>query len=318
MSSMKRILTTAFALCLMSGHIFAGSFSSSAQGTTAAEFLQLGVGGRAMGLSGAYTAVADDAGALYWNPAGLAGVEKRAATFMHAAYLQSSFYDYAAYAQNLGQYGAFGVGFQYLNLGAIAETDSNFNNVGSFTPYDLALSVGYARKLEGWGPLWDGAALGLSVKYIRSAVLTAAQTAAVDFGAMSPEYFDRRLRLAAAVLNLGGTLKYQQTAENLPLTFKAGGAYHITSRWLASADMAAPRDNGPYFAAGTEYQLPLMGAWSCAGRMGYNSQTLSDVTGVTGLSVGAGFGLRGLSFDYAFVPYGGLGITNRFSVSAKF
>ena len=102
MSSMKRILTTAFALCLMSGHIFAGSFSSSAQGTTAAEFLQLGVGGRAMGLSGAYTAVADDAGALYWNPAGLAGVEKRAATFMHAAYLQSSFYDYAAYAQANG------------------------------------------------------------------------------------------------------------------------------------------------------------------------------------------------------------------------
>jgi hypothetical protein len=92
----------------------------------------------------------------------------------------------------------------------------------------------------------------------------------------------------------------------------------MTDRWLASVDVAAPRDNGPYFAAGTEYQLIRAGAWSFAGRMGYNSQTMSDVSGVTGFSVGAGFGLRGLSIDYAFVPYGGLGITNRFSVSLKF
>ncbi|MFA6004097.1 MAG: hypothetical protein WC881_08510, partial [Elusimicrobiota bacterium] len=63
---------------------------------------------------------------------------------------------------------------------------------------------------------------------------------------------------------------------------------------------------------------PLTGTWNVAGRMGYSSQTLNDVTGMTGLCVGAGFGTRGLSFDYAFVPYGGLGITNRFSVSAKF
>ena len=98
-------------LALLPGALFGQSFSSSAKGTTAADFLQLGVGGRAMGLGGAYTAVADDASALYWNPAGLTSVEKRDVTFMHAQYLQSSFYDYAAYAQNLGKYGAFGAGF---------------------------------------------------------------------------------------------------------------------------------------------------------------------------------------------------------------
>lgn len=318
MNFMNRILITAFALCIMSGQVLAGSFGSSAKGTAAAEFLQLGVGGRAMSMGGAYSAVTDDADALYWNPAGLTSIEKRAATFMHAAYLESSFYDYAAYAQNLGSYGAVGAGFQYLNAGAITQTDSSFNEQGKFTPYDLAVSAGYARKLYGMGSLLDGGALGVSVKYIRSSILTTAQTAAVDFGIMSPEYFDRKLRIAATVLNLGGTLKYQQTSESLPLTFKAGGAYRITSRWLASADIAAPRDNNPYFAAGTEYQLPLTGTWNVAGRMGYNSQTLNDVTGMTGLCVGAGFGTRGLSFDYAFVPYGGLGITNRFSISAKF
>jgi hypothetical protein len=315
---MRGRLTPVLILGLLPGPLFGQSFSSAAKGTTAADFLQLGVGGRAMGLGGAYTAVADGADALYWNPAGLTAVEKQAVTVMHAAYLQSSFYDYAAYAQNLGEDGAFGAGVQYLNAGSITETDANFNSIGSFTPYDLAVSAGYARKLDGLGPLLDGGALGLSVKYIRSAVLTAAQTAAVDFGVMSPEYFDRRLRLAAAALNVGGTLKYEQLAENLPLTFKVGGAYHITSRWLASADVAAPRDNGPYFAVGTEYQLPAMGGWSFAGRLGYNSQTLGDVTGVSGVSAGVGLSAGGFSFDYAFVPYGGLGITNRFSLSAKF
>jgi long-subunit fatty acid transport protein len=315
---MKRVLTSILALALLPGVLFGQSFSSSAKGTTAADFLELGVGGRAMGLGGAYTAVADDASALYWNPAGLTSVEKRDATFMHAQYLQSSFYDYAAYAQNLGKYGAFAAGFQYLNAGAITETDSNFNSIGTYTPYDLAVSAGYAYKFDGLGPLLDGGALGLSVKYIRAVVLTSAQTAAMDFGVMSPEYLDRKLRLAAVVLNLGGTLKYEQMAENLPLTFKVGGAYHITNRWLASVDVAAPRDNGPYFAAGTEYQFIRTGEWSFAGRIGYNSQTMSDVTGVTGMSVGAGFGLHGISIDYAFVPYGGLGITNRISVSAKF
>jgi hypothetical protein len=156
------------------------------------------------------------------------------------------------------------------------------------------------------------------VKYIRSVLLHSAQTSAVDFGAMSPEYLDRRLRLAVAVLNLGGTLKYQDTAENLPLTIKAGGAYHITSRWLASLDLASPRDDQPYVAVGTEYRLPVQGEWGFAGRLGYDSQTMGDVTGMTGLSLGVGLGSRSLAFDYAFIPYGGLGITNRFSVSAKF
>ena len=41
----------------------------SKTGTTAAQFLKIGIGARALAMGGAYSAVSDDATALYWNPA---------------------------------------------------------------------------------------------------------------------------------------------------------------------------------------------------------------------------------------------------------
>ena len=48
---------------------FAGGFSKV--GTAAAQFLKIGVGARAMGLGGSFTALANDVSTLYWNPAGI-------------------------------------------------------------------------------------------------------------------------------------------------------------------------------------------------------------------------------------------------------
>ena len=50
------------------------------------DFLTSGVGGRALGLGGAYVSIADDATATYWNPAGIAGVtDNYQFCLMHAA-----------------------------------------------------------------------------------------------------------------------------------------------------------------------------------------------------------------------------------------
>ena len=40
-------------------------------GTAMFQFLKIGVGGRAVGMGGSFVAVANDASALYWNPAGI-------------------------------------------------------------------------------------------------------------------------------------------------------------------------------------------------------------------------------------------------------
>nr|HQV31862.1 hypothetical protein [Calditrichia bacterium] len=57
---------------LTQGTLFAQNTTSiNRAGTTAAQFLKIGVGGRAIGMGNAYTAIAEDITAVFWNPAGI-------------------------------------------------------------------------------------------------------------------------------------------------------------------------------------------------------------------------------------------------------
>ena len=315
---MRRISILAAAV-LLAVPARSADFSSSAQGTTAAQFLELGVGARAVAMGEAYSAVADDAGAMYWNPAALTAIQNRSATLMHAAYLGTSYFDYAAYGQNLGSKGAFGAGLQYFSAGGITQTDTTGSDVGTFTPYDLAFSLGYAHKLDGLGPqALNGFSVGLAAKFIQSRILTTAQTEAVDVGVLSPAYFNDRLKLAFTMTNLGGTIKFDAANENLPLNVKLGSSYKIIDRWLTALDVSFPRNDNPYVALGTEYQLATSGPWKFAGRAGFNSQTIGSIDGFSGVSVGIGIGYSGLAMDYAFVPLGGVGQAHRISLTCGF
>jgi len=56
---------------------------------------------------------------------------------------------------------------------------------------------------------------------------------------------------------------------------------------------------------------------NAAGRVGYNTAA-KDTGGLNGISAGIGFVYLNYGIDYAFVPYGDLGNTQRISLSAKF
>lgn len=269
----------------------------------------------------AYSAVVDDASALYWNPAGLPLIEKRSAVFMHASGLGSSFFEYAAFGQNLGEYGAWGGSFQYLDSGNITETDDATGaDVGIFSPYDLAVAVGYGCQVKGAGALsaLDGFSMGLAVKFIRSKILDSDQTAAVDLGFLTPGYLDGKLRFGATAANMGGELKFEQESAGLPLMFKVGSSYRIAERWLTALDAGFPNDADPYVGLGTEYLYPVKGGWTLAGRTGFNSRTVGEVSGFTGCSFGVGLAYEKLAVDYGFAPFGSMGQVHRASVSARF
>jgi hypothetical protein len=288
------------------------AFSSDDKGTSSASFLKLGVGGRAEGLGEAFSAVTDDAVSLYWNPAGLASQPEHggSAVLMHAPYVDSGYYDYLAASHNTGALGAWGVGVQYFTPGSIVETDRGGAEYGEFRPYDMAASLGYANSIGGFS-------LGVAAKYIQSKIISSAQTFAADLGLMTPTIANDRLRFGLVAQNLGGKMKFDETDEDLPLTFRVGSALSLTDRWLLSIDGVMPNDNQPYANAGTEYRWPIGEQSSLAGRVGFNSRSFGDIDGLSGLAVGLGMNLPRVSVDYAFLPMGQLGLTHRVSLGLR-
>jgi hypothetical protein len=114
---------------------------------------------------------------------------------------------------------------------------------------------------------------------------------------------------------MGAALQYEQVSNDLPFTFRAGSAIKLMDRWSASVDVAAPRNDRPNEAFGTEYWIVAGTPLQLAGRVGYNTQTIGSIDGFTGASFGAGFRYKLCDMDYAFVPFGGLGQAHRISLT---
>lgn len=315
---MNRLAAVVLSAALAAAPAAAGGFSSSARGTTAAEFLNLGAGARAAAMGGAYCAAVDDPSAVYWNPAAMTRVARRSATLMHALLINSSAYEYGSYVQNEGPLGAFGFGAQYYTPGKIVQTNEAGTPLGNVLPYDLALSWAYAHEYRGFS-------FGGAVKLIDSKIINSASAGALDFGVLSPKLLGERLRLAFTAANLGGdTIAFDQAGAKLPLALRAGGAYELLSSLLVSADAVFPESDHPYGAIGAEYKIAgpdgrgVSDDWSFFGRAGFNTQTIGSVDGFTGVSIGFGVFARRAGVDYAFAPIGGLGQLHRLSLTCSF
>jgi len=295
----------------------AGLLVFTAQAAWAAEtasFLDIGVGARALGMGGAYTASADEVNALYWNPAGLSRLEKREFSASHAEMFESTRLDFLTYAHPTQQ-GTFAAGMTYMSQGKIEGRDSQGRLTSGYDASDAAVSAGYARKVE----LAD---LGATVKYIRSHIGSAeAQSFAVDLGArreldgMGPG----KLALGAALRNLGPGLKYDHERNDLPLRLAVGAAYKLSGGHAISAEAVnGPRGAGTDAALGGEFQAVK----NVYLRAGYTTKSAatggSGFDAARGMTMGLGFRNEKWSLDYAVLPSGELGRSHRFSLGTRF
>jgi hypothetical protein len=315
---MKTIATLLIAALASGMNLEAGDFNSGARGTTGAAFLTMGMGARAVGMSGAYSAVAADASAVSWNPAGLVRAPEMSVMFMHASYLADISFDYLSFARSNGS-SAFGGSVAYLNGGNVEHTDAAGNSLGSYQPRDYAGTLSYAADLEVLGAEKGIYSFGVSGKYISSKLIESAGAFAFDAGVSAKTSVEGKvLRLAFVAQNLGGGIKFDKESDPLPATFKAGGALNLSKDWLISADVAAPRGNAPYICAGAEYTAYKDENIRALLRFGASSLTLGGISGVTGVSGGLGLVLKNMAVDYAVVPFGDLGLTHRLSLTMKF
>jgi hypothetical protein len=309
----------------------AGSFGSSQAGTSSAQFLTLGADARAAGMGNAVSAAADDASGLYWNPADLAGLHYRHATFTHSASYQSTFQDFLAYAQPIeirrgtgrerdlvpDQLGTIGASIQYQNAGKISEVDNTGLATGnSFTPQDFAVTVGWGAELL------RGLDAGLSVKYVSSQIEASATTGAADFGARWRAQIpgtEMGYALSAVVRNVGGPLKFRDASDPLPMTVVIGQALHPLRSVTVDVDVNAPRDGALYVSVGAEWRAPMTEGVTAALRAGYDGrQNSADIGGTSGITFGGGLGFQRFGFDYAWTPAGDLGNTQKLTLSYRF
>jgi len=312
-------------------------------GSTAAPFLNIAIGPRAISMGGAFVATASDVSSLYWNPAGASRIETNEAMFAHTKWFADINYNWAGAMLNLGGVGTIGLSVTYLDYGDIEVTTlAEQDGTGQFfTASDMSLGLTYAYNLT------DRFSIGGNVKYIQQKIWNSSATSfAADLGVLflSDIY---GLRIGATITNFGSAMsmdgkdllvqhdvdpnnfgnndqilaKLQTDEFPLPLTFKIGLAMDLVDsenhRFTIAADALHPNDNNESVNIGAEYMFYNIIAF----RVGYKSLFLDNTE--EGLTAGVGLNYNftadlGIRFDYAYQNFGILDNTQHFSLGIKF
>ncbi len=304
----------------------------------AGEFLRLGVGARALGMGGGFVALADDASAPYWNPAGLPRLERAEMLFMHAEMFASiASHDFLAFVQPItggSRPAAVGVSLIRLSVDDITVTrdayhDLNGNGVrdegepirpelfyqDSDTEYGLLLS--YGREFS------DGFTLGGNVKLIRQGLLdNTSFGVGLDVGALYQPLpgFTVGARLADATrTRISWDTGHKEEMEP-SLSF--GAAYSRQLPRLRGQLNVAVAMASTFDGRDTASQVSG-GAWGGDLQGGaeywYRSAVAARIGSDSGnLTAGAGLRYRALGADYAFLSHEELDSTHRVSASVRF
>ncbi len=298
------------ALCITTLALAASPALAADPGLTILDFLKLGIGARAASMGDAYVAVAGDASATYWNPAGLLAIERNDVTGTHNEWIQDLRHEFVAFGARRGRH-AVGLSFVGLYTDDIEARTSEGDYNGRFGYSDNAFALSYAFQAT------PDIGAGGTVRYVRESIVGTTDGDfvldgfAFDLGGTWQTPVDG-LSAGAALRNLGSQLSYDfggAASFDLPTTLQAGLAFRrpdIRGGVLTvSADMLTARGDDTSFRMGAEYAYQghyLIGA-------GYKGGLDNE-----NVSFGVGY-QRGVRVNYAFTPlYSDLGNSHRLSL----
>jgi hypothetical protein len=324
-------------------------------GTTTAAFLELGVGGAGLAMGDAYVAMANDMSAIYWNPAGLAMMEKNQAMFMYQPWVVDVNTLFAGFGLVFPQIGTVGLGLFAIDYGNIDVTTLEYQDgTGEqYTAYDLSISLSYARKLVEWF------SFGVNGKYVHSKIWhSSASAMVVDLGVIvNTGFFSPTgrqidgMKIGMSVANYGGKMRYDgmdilfpvdidPSAEGnyqnlqgeyrmqdweLPLLFRVGLMFNplvlSNQRLQLEVDALHPNNTSEYVNLGAQYVFTIPAFGDLYIRGGYKGLFLIDSQ--YGLSAGGGIKTwitpnYAMNIDYAFRTIGVLGDVHCTSLSFTF
>lgn len=317
-------------------------------GSTAAQFLKIEAGPRALGMAGTYTAIADGPYALYWNVAGLAQVKNISASLSYTNWIADLRHGFAAVIFPAGSLGNLGLSVTTLTGDKIEQTTiESPHGTGTYVDaYDIALGVSYARFMT------EYVSVGLTGKYIQQKLWDLSASAfAFDIGFLLHTGF-RGIKLGMTLSNIGTEMQmsgenliraYDKWPENnadpnvqtelstsgwpLPTSYRVGVAVDLlgngesnllgssdTHALVAAIDALHPSDNPEHYAVGVEYGFEKMFFLRAGYRGGTDEQ---------GLTLGAGIrtpvsGGVHMVLDYAYADFGVFDFIQQFSLGFTF
>jgi len=339
---MKRLIYITLILALAVSFGF-GQFAKV--GTSGLQFLDIPVSTRAVGMGNTFSAVANDASTMFWNPAGMENIEGGAVYASYVNWPADIGLNAVAATMTLEGIGSIGVNFLMLDVGLMTRNDvyNPAGNGGTFGVEDWAIGLSYSRSLT------DRFALGATVKLIHEKLADWEDNGwAVDLGGFyntgykditigfSIQNFGPDFRFDVdddqdgkinedkldGIDNDGDGLRDEDTEEAgvpLPTAFKFGVSMPIMrsgdNSLVINAEIVHPNDNKENYNIGAEYWYGGMFAL----RGGYSM----NMDAGDGLFAGAGFKLDladigAVNLDYAFADMGLLDIVHRASIGFSF
>jgi long-subunit fatty acid transport protein len=322
---MKKILSIVFILITINSAAYAQLFpvlGGQRAGISTAQFLKIGVGGRASAMGDAFVAVANDASALYWNPAGLVQFSNNQVIFSHNQWVVDISHDFLGAVYHLDPTNAFGVSITSVTMEDMpVTTEFAPTGTGEFFGYsDLAIAVTYSRKMT------DQFSFGGTVKYMEETLdKLKMRGVMIDLGtyywtglgstrfAVTVSNFGNNLAPDGEVVLVGKGNKSDWQSFSPPTVFRIGFAFepyqndeHMVT---TSIQLNHPNDNSENVSLGAEYKwhslLYLRGGY----KFNVDEQNYSF-----GAGVNVPISFAEFTLDYAFANFAKLGSAHRFSI----
>ncbi len=324
--NMKKISILVLFLLIIGNDSFAQLFPTLGEqraGISTAQFLKIGVGGRASAMGESFVAVANDASALYWNPAGLTQFSENQIIFSHNKWVVDINHDFFGAVYHLDETNSFGASFTSLSMQDMkVTTEFAPSGTGEYFGFgDIAFALTYSRKMT------DQFSFGGTVKYIEETLdKIKMRGVMIDLGtfywtglgttrfAVAVTNFGNNLAPDGEVVLIGKRSKSEWQAFAPPTMFRIGFAfepYQTTEHTITtSIQLNHPNDNSENVVAGFEYSWEKMFYLRGGYKFNVDEQNFSFGAGVS-VPVSIAF----ITVDYAFTNFVRLGTAHRFSLT---